>query len=220
MKLPIHAATITHTKGTSPYIASCYSGLISQIADYCRKHWSSVTDDPPPQNNDDLVAAYFLHNPDASLEVAEGGVDLPEPCISPQALLDFAQAVLAIPVVRKSVDNYEACRWHDSHYRDLGLAALDIIDKVSVLSTPSITRFTVFCQEAGCGDDTIHISTHAAADLASAILAGKQQCIKDWSTGSGEEEGEGESQWTMESVHCLGVAAGEVEILHWEEQPQ
>jgi hypothetical protein len=85
-------------------------------------------------------------------------------------------------------------------------------------------RFTVFCQEAGCSSDTVHISSHAAVDLESAIIAGKQQCIKDWSSGSGEEEGEGEAEgdgespWNLESVHCLGVAAGNVEILHWEDQ--
>jgi len=81
-------------------------------------------------------------------------------------------------------------------------------------------RFTVFCQEAGCGGDTVHISSHQAVDLESAIIAGKQQCIKDWSSGSGEEEGEGERPWTMETVHCLGVVAGDVNILHWEDQPQ
>ena len=60
---------------------------------------------------------------------------------------------------------------------------------------------------------TTHAS-HEAADLDSAIIAGKQQCIRDWS--SGDEEGEG--PWNLESVHCLGVAAGDIEILHWEDQ--
>jgi len=78
---------------------------------------------------------------------------------------------------------------------------------------PSVRCFTVFCQEAG-GAGTIHIASHEAADLESAIIAGKQQCIKDWSSGFEE----GESPWTLDSVHCLGVAAGDVEILHWEDQ--
>ena len=82
-------------------------------------------------------------------------------------------------------------------------------------SIPSIPRFTVFCQEAG-GSGTIHIDTHEAADLESAIIAGKRQCIHDWSSGFKD----GDSPWNMESVHCLGVAAGDVEILHWEDQPQ
>jgi len=90
---------------------------------------------------------------------------------------------------------------------------------------PSVRCFTVFCQESG-GAGTIHIASNEATDLESAIIAGKQQCIKDWSSGfeEGEEEvegkgeGKGESLWSLESVHCLGVAAGDVEILHWEDQ--
>jgi hypothetical protein len=73
--------------------------------------------------------------------------------------------------------------------------------------------FTVFCQETG-GGGTIHIASVEAADLESAITAGKQQCIDDWSAGTCESP----SPWTMETVHCLGVAAGEINILHWEDQ--
>ena len=82
---------------------------------------------------------------------------------------------------------------------------------------PSVRCFTVFCQESG-GAGTIHIASHEAVDLESAIIAGKHQCIKDWSSGFEESEGEGEGPWNLESVHCLGVAAGDVEILHWEDQ--
>ena len=74
-----------------------------------------------------------------------------------------------------------------------------------------LPTFTVFCQEAG-GTGTIHITSVEAADLESAITAGKQQCIGDWSAGGGE------SPWMMESIHCLGVAAGNVEILHWQDR--
>jgi hypothetical protein len=73
--------------------------------------------------------------------------------------------------------------------------------------------FTVFCQETG-GKGTIHIVCARAADLEAAILAGKQGCIDDWSSGFPK----GESPWTAETVHCLGVAAGDAEILHWEDQ--
>ncbi len=86
---------------------------------------------------------------------------------------------------------------------------------IALASIPSIPRFTVFCQEAG-GSGTIHIDTHEAADLESAIITGKQRCIDDWSSGY---KG-GESPWNMASVHCLGVAAGDVDILHWSDQPQ
>ena len=78
-----------------------------------------------------------------------------------------------------------------------------------------LKHFTVFCQETG-GNGTIHIDHIEAADLESAIIAGKQQCIDDWSAG----QTKGESPWTMETVHCLGVAADDVEILHWQDQPE
>ena len=75
-----------------------------------------------------------------------------------------------------------------------------------------IPTFTVFCQESG-GTGTIHIASVEAADLEAAITAGKQQCIGDWSTPE-------ESRWNEETVHCLGVAAGNIEILHWEDQTE
>jgi len=80
---------------------------------------------------------------------------------------------------------------------------------------PPTSTFTVFCQETG-GNGTIHIDTVEAADIQSAIVAGKQQCIDDWSDGSIPND----SRWTVETVHCLGVAAGDVRILHWQDQPE
>ena len=90
------------------------------------------------------------------------------------------------------------------------------IAKASGPSVASVPCFTVFCQETG-GNGTIHIASVNAADLESAIIAGKRQCIDDWSTGQTED---GQGMWTMESVHCLGVAAGDVEILHWQDQQE
>jgi len=80
-------------------------------------------------------------------------------------------------------------------------------------TTPSTTSFTVFCQESG-GSGTIHIDSVEAADLESAIIAGKQQCIHDWSAGTEP----GETPWTMENIHCLGIVAGNISILHWQDQ--
>ena len=78
-----------------------------------------------------------------------------------------------------------------------------------------VTTFTVFCQESG-GTGTIHIASVEAADLEAAIIAGKKQCIDDWSAGSTPDE----SRWNEETVHCLGIAAGNIEILHWEDQSE
>ena len=78
-----------------------------------------------------------------------------------------------------------------------------------------IPTFTVFCQESG-GTGTIHIASVEAADLEAGIIAGKQQCIDDWSAGSTPDE----SRWNEETGHCLGIVAGNIEILHWEDQSE
>lgn len=72
--------------------------------------------------------------------------------------------------------------------------------------------FTIFCQEAN-GLGTVHIDVIRALDLETAIQKGKKQCLEAWSSGScGEED-----LWSLDDIHCLGVAAGNVEILHWED---
>lgn len=68
-----------------------------------------------------------------------------------------------------------------------------------------LTVFTVFCQEAS-GRGTIHIDSLDAPDIEAAILAAKQCCIDDWGT-----------QYTLDDIHCLGVAAGDIDILHWQD---
>ena len=86
--------------------------------------------------------------------------------------------------------------------------------KQPIPNTP-IPTFTVFCQETG-GNGTIHIASVEAADLESAITTGKQQCIDDWSAGTAKAQ----SPWNEETVHCLGVAACNIQILHWEYQAE
>lgn len=73
--------------------------------------------------------------------------------------------------------------------------------------------FTVFCQQAD-QLGTIHIDKVAAPDLESAIQAGRQQCLADWNGGA---EG-ADAPFTLEDIHCLGVAEGDVRILHWQDQ--
>ena len=73
--------------------------------------------------------------------------------------------------------------------------------------------FTVFCQQAD-RLGTIHIDSLEAADLASAIQAGREQCLADWNGGSTGAD----AAFTLEDIHCLGVAEGDVRILHWEDQ--
>jgi hypothetical protein len=73
--------------------------------------------------------------------------------------------------------------------------------------------FTVFCQQAD-QLGTIHIDTVEAADFNSAIQAGRAQCLADWNGGvSGSD-----APFKLEDIHCLGVAEGDVSILHWQDQ--
>ena len=209
MKIPIHTAIIIHDEGATHYVSASHGALIDRIGGYCREHWSSVSDDPPPPSTRDLIDAFFIENPQDSLEVFEDRFDLPEPYASIPKLPDQLESLLAALTSYKPGDGESLavlCREATD--------ARAVIAKIALPSVPTIPRFTVFCQEAGCWGDTIHIASHEAADLESAIIAGKQQCIKDWS--SGFEEGEG--PWNLDTVHCLGVAAGDVEILHWEDQ--
>jgi len=73
--------------------------------------------------------------------------------------------------------------------------------------------FTVFCQQAD-QVGTIHIDTVVAADLESAIQAGREQCLADWNGGASEPG----APFALADIHCLGVAAGDVRILHWQDQ--
>ncbi len=75
----------------------------------------------------------------------------------------------------------------------------------------STSTFTVFCQQTD-QLGTIHIDTVEATDLPSAILAGREQCLRDW---NGSETG----SLSLDDIHCLGVAEGDVRILHWKDQP-
>ncbi len=74
--------------------------------------------------------------------------------------------------------------------------------------TPS--TFTIFCQQID-KIGTIHIDSVEAEDLASAILAGKIQCLNDWNAGSSE------APFQLADIHCLGVAEGDIRILHWQD---
>jgi hypothetical protein len=73
--------------------------------------------------------------------------------------------------------------------------------------------FTVFCQQAD-GQGTIHIDTVEATDLDSAIQAGRERCLRDWNDHT-DNTG---TPFTLDDIHCLGIAGGDVTILHWEDQ--
>lgn len=74
--------------------------------------------------------------------------------------------------------------------------------------------YTVFCQQAD-QLGTIHIDAVEATDLASAILAGREQCLADWNGGATGAD----APFTLDDIHCLGVCAGDIQILHWEDTP-
>lgn len=59
--------------------------------------------------------------------------------------------------------------------------------------------YTVFCQQAN-GRGTIHINTLEADSLLQAVELGILECASAWHTTE---------------VRCLGVAEGDIKILHW-----
>jgi hypothetical protein len=83
------------------------------------------------------------------------------------------------------------------------------------MNTLPLKTFTVFCQQEN-QLGTIHIDSVEAADLESAILAGREQCLADWNGGTTGEN----APFTLADIHCLGVAEGDVNILHWQDQEE
>ena len=75
------------------------------------------------------------------------------------------------------------------------------------------STYTIFCQQTD-QLGTIHIDTVEATDLESAIQTGREQCLADW---NGDTRGP-EAPFTLKDIHCLGVAQGDVTILHWQDQ--
>jgi len=74
--------------------------------------------------------------------------------------------------------------------------------------------YTVFCQQVN-QHGTIHIDTVTASGPDSAIQAGRRQCLADWNGGAAKTD----ALFTLEDIHCLGVAEGDVRIIHWQDQP-
>jgi hypothetical protein len=72
-----------------------------------------------------------------------------------------------------------------------------------------LPTYTVFCCQADA-QGTTHIDSVEAPDLTSAIQAGREQCLRDWTAGP-------TGTLTLEDIHCLGIAEGDVTILHWED---
>ena len=77
----------------------------------------------------------------------------------------------------------------------------------------SNATYTVFCRQVS-NEGTTHIDTVEAEDVPNAILAGRQQCLNDW---NGDWNSGTTPLFTLDDIHCLGIAAGNVAILHWED---
>lgn len=209
MKVTIHTAVITDGSQTFKLASAGHDDLIAGVGEHCRRNWPSVSSDPPPENPRALVDGYFA-SADASIEFTRERPDLPEPYASAPGLLARLEALIAAQSAYKPGDGGAFALLCGEVAE-----ARVVVAKASATLIRVLPSFTVFCQEIG-GGGTIHIDHVEAADLESAIIAGKQQCIDDWSDPTDQAE----SRWNMATVHCLGVAAGEIEILHWQDQPE
>lgn len=66
-----------------------------------------------------------------------------------------------------------------------------------------MATFTAFCQQAN-GRGTIWIQAVEAETLEDAIPTAINDCAEAWG-------------YDPQAVHCLGIAVGDVEILHWQD---
>lgn len=66
-----------------------------------------------------------------------------------------------------------------------------------------MNKYTVFCRGSD-GIGTTWISTVEAQNVANAMLQGRAECSVDWDTDE-------------DNVTVIGVAEGDVRILHWED---
>lgn len=72
-----------------------------------------------------------------------------------------------------------------------------------------LAGFTVFLREAD-GTGTTHISYQEAADRNEAVRAALSECRHDWGR---EDDGSDED----DDLHVLGVAAGNVTVVEWDD---
>lgn len=68
-----------------------------------------------------------------------------------------------------------------------------------------MNTYTAFCQQAN-GRGTIWIEKVEAATTEEAIEVARQSCADAWEYDD------------VEDVHCLGLATGDIQIVHWEDQ--
>lgn len=65
-------------------------------------------------------------------------------------------------------------------------------------------KYTAFCLDAYQNDDTTWISCVEAEDLEGAITAAREAAAADW-------------ECSPDDVFVMGIAEGDVKILHWED---
>lgn len=70
--------------------------------------------------------------------------------------------------------------------------------------------YTIFCRHATEWSSTF-IEALQAEDEQSAMTAGIQACLDAWNDGSTPPN------YEPEDIECFGIAAGDVEILHWQD---
>lgn len=81
---------------------------------------------------------------------------------------------------------------------------------------------TAFCRDAS-DTGTIWIEVIEAEDLESAELVARIQCAAAWERWKEDDAGElilddnGKPIPNVDSIHCLGLAEGDVNILMWED---
>lgn len=112
-------------------------------------------------------------------------------------MVDICQ-LLAPPAKCQNCDatTAEACNANGCHYLESGNGA------------PTLKTFTVFCRDAS-NTGTTWIAAVEAEDQEEAAVLGRKQCLDDWTNDNVLID--------LEDIVVLGVAEGDVKILHWED---
>lgn len=77
-------------------------------------------------------------------------------------------------------------------------------------------KYTTFCREDN-DQGTTHITCVEADSLEGAMRLGVEQCCNDWNGECGANEDDHVPCYSSDNVICIGVIAGDVEILYWED---
>lgn len=203
--ITIHTALIDHPKGNEFYHSICPEKLEKQIATYCRENWD--LDREPPADDGEMMEAFTEKlrplGYDTYINRNEFELSLPQPFASTNHLLEELEAIRHLALNTRAIGlaaRRERIAW-------LAGKAIESAGE----PIPSLPTFTVFCLRSN--SSTIWTAPLQATDADEAKAKGIQAFLADLNDG----DEPGDENYSEDDIQCLGVAAGDIQILHWED---